>query len=402
MKHKLTFLILAVLFSVILQSQTLHTIICTDTQDTEIGVAARASHDNYTLDFLATIETALGTLYNSSKPIDLKGYECNKKNVLQALDNLSCEEYDIVIFIYIGHGARGFSDWSDFPQMCFAVPRSSKYRNPEEYYPLENVRDIIMKKNPRLCLVIGDCCNSYSVEVSTKPRYVGINASEPDIRYQDRESIIRQLFLTKQGSIILTASVKGQYGWCLNDGEIKGMFLEKNLNDVFQDIKDGKASYSSWENLLSTVRNNTYNYSKTFNLTTKENGRIMNWTQTPYYSIDITDVPMVKINKKIVEPTYLQQALVQVADDHSFSDAERIAKSRQVKSNFFDGDDAMVEVVGKDRTTIIQTMTINRYLLRISTENDLANITIIDEKTDNNGKYTYLKIHEIYVEQPND
>ena len=67
MKHKLTFLILAVLFSVTLQSQTLHTIICTDTQDTEIGVAARASHDNYTLDFLGLPGFLLGVSVNGIK-----------------------------------------------------------------------------------------------------------------------------------------------------------------------------------------------------------------------------------------------------------------------------------------------------------------------------------------------
>lgn len=399
MKH--IYLICLILFPITLSAQTLHTIICTDTQDKEIGIAARASHDNYSLDFLNTIETSLKSLYNISEPIDLKGYDCNKRDVLQALNNLTCEAYDIVIFIYIGHGARGINDWSDFPQMCFATPAGSVYRNPEEFYPLENVRDIIMTKGPRLCLVIGDCCNSDCPALSTKSRYDGVTASATDVRRQEREDIIRQLFLTKKGSIILTASVKGQYGWCSNEDPVKGMFLEKNLNDVFYDIIEGKASYTSWNDLLSRVRTNTYNYSKNFNLTTSVNGRIVNWTQTPFYSVDITDVPTVDIRKKIIEPTYLQQALEQVADSRTFSDTERIAKSRRVKSDYFDGNNAIVEVVGKDRVTVLQTMKIDRYLLRISTENDLATITVIDTKTDNNGKINYLKVHEIYIEPSN-
>ena len=391
---KYLYLSLFLCISLSAHAQTIHTILFTDTQDEQIGVAAKASHDYYSLDLLSTIETSIGTSYNSSTPIDKSGYDCNRTTLLQTLDNLSCDENDIVVFIYLGHGARGFGDKSNFPQMCFAVPRGSYYRDEDDYYPLENVRDIIMRKNPRFCLVIGDCCNSYSPTLSTKPSISDVEAMSPDIIRRHGEEVIKKLFLSKKGSVIITASIKGEYGWCMNNGSRKGMLLERNINDVFQKIKEGKVSYSNWEELLSTIKNNTYRFSQTVNLIA--DGR--RYTQTPYYEIKLTDAPEIDIRKPKIEAKDLQQALTQVADSRSFSDAERISKSKALQSKYFDGDNAMVEVVGKDRATIIQATDIHKYLLRVATESDLANITILEQHKDDKNKVIYLKVHELYVE----
>lgn len=380
-------------------AQTIHSIIFTDTQDESIGIAAKASHDYYSMNFMGTIETCLGNSYHTSY-IDKSEYECNKTNLLQTLNNLSCGKNDIVVFIYIGHGARGLKDSSNFPQMCFAVPSGSRYRNGEDYYPLENVRDLIMKKNPRFCLVIGDCCNSYDPYLSTKPSITAAMAMSKDEVGNQGEKIIRELFSNYKGSVIITASVKGEYGWCLTGGRRVGMLLERNINDVFQDVKDGKTSYSTWKELLSTVKNNTYRFSQTLFLTDKKDGR--RYTQTPYYEIELTyDTAIIPPIQPDPNPDFIH-ALKQVANSRLFTDTERVAKSRAFKSKYFDGDKALVEVVGKDTKTIIQSTDIHKYLLRIATESDLANITVLEKHKDANGKVIYLKVHEIYVESANE
>lgn len=398
MKTLFLSLCFSVLFCLHSSAQTIHTIIFTDTQDESIGIAAKASHDNYTLDLLSTIETAIGTEYNSSTPIDMRGYDCNKENLLHVINDLSCGENDIVIFIYLGHGARGLKDPSNFPQMCFAVPRGLYYRDEEDFYPLENVRDLIMRKNPRFCLVIGDCCNSYSPTLSTKPSISTVEALSPDVIRRQGENEIKKLFLSKKGSVILTASIKGEYGWCHTKGSKLGMLLEFNINEVFQDIKDGKVTFSGWDEVLSTIKNNTYQYSRSVNLFA--DGK--RYTQTPYYEISLKDVPIIKEKKPIIEAKDLQQALLQVIDGRTFSDSERIAKSRDLQSKYFDGENALVEVVGKDKSTIIQSTDIHKYLLRAATEEDLANITILEQRKDVNNKVIYLKIHEIYLESENE
>lgn len=393
----LSFLLLT-FFAFSVSAQTFHTIIFTDTQDESIGQAAQASHDNYSLDFLTTIETSIGTSYNSALPIDKKAYECNKTNLLSTLNNLTCTDKDIVVFIYIGHGSRGVNDWSNFPQMCFALPQGEMFRNGEDFYPLENVRDLIMKKNPHFCLVVGDCCNSVSPTLSTKPPVNYAFATEPDIIRKKGEENIKELFLSKSGSVILTASVKGQYGWCITKGASLGMFLEKNLNEVFQDIKDGKASYSNWEDLLSTVKNNTYLFSTKRELVDIVDGKPVRYTQTPYYEIKLSNDSVDRKPKGDVEAKDLRQALAQVADDRNLDDATRIRKSREVKAKYFEGNECLVKVVGKDRKTVILSTSIDKYLLRLSTETDLANLTILEQIKNDKGKVIFLKIHEIYVE----
>lgn len=283
------FLLFTTLFSFTLSAQVLHTIMFTDTQDEEIGVAARVSHDNYSRVFLGTIEKCLGNSYKR-KHIEKIGYNCNKTELLEVLDELSCSEEDIVVFIYTGHGARGVDDWSDFPQMCFAVPRGREYRNSNDFFPLENVRDVIVKKKPRFCFIIGDCCNSYSNNITTKPRIDASTASSTNAALSKRgEEIVRKLFLTERGSVMLTASKKGEYGWCTTKSEYPsqlGMFLERNLTDLFLDIRSGRAEISNWETLLSTISSNTHTYSEGARCETTENGLKKIWTQTPIYRID--------------------------------------------------------------------------------------------------------------------
>lgn len=383
------FTLCCVLCTLTLNAQIFHTIIFSDTQDESIGNAAKASHDYYTMNLIASIETALGLSYVSAPQIDMAGYDCNRRNLVQVLDNLSCGPEDVVVFIYLGHGSRGVNDWSNFPQMCLAVPQGSQYRNENDYYHLENVRNVIMKKNPRFCLVIGDCCNSYSPTLSTKEKITMMDMTARDER--GGENAIKNLFLSKRGSVILTASVKGQYGWCTNSGYPLGMFLEKNLNETFQELVDGKAYYSSWEGLLSTVRTRTYNYSKTRECI--YHGE--RYTQTPYYEIDLKDAPKVDNHKP--KATTLKQSLIEVADWRNSTGADRIAKGRIVRSKYFDEQGAKVEVVGKDGKTVILSTTVDKYILRIATEEDLANISILEEKKSDNNKLTYLKVHEIYL-----
>lgn len=290
MKRDVLLMLSAFVFTNIVSAQKLHTIIFADTQDEKIGIAAQVSLNRYFNSFLGIVEECLGDSYKRTRVV-CSGYECNKDNLLKTINNLSCGEEDIVVFIYVGHGARGVDDWSDFPQMCFALPKGARYRNEEDFYPLENVRNLIKKKNPRFCLVIGDCCNSYSPSLSTKGEVGAASASIERGRISSRgKEIIKRLFLSKRGDIMLTASEKGAYGWCTTKSDnpsYLGMFMERHIYELFLEILYGTAEFSNWNDLLETVRDNTYIYSTTANCTTTENGRTVRWTQKPYYKINI-------------------------------------------------------------------------------------------------------------------
>ena len=400
MKSKYLFIMFTMLFCMTTHAEVtprVFSIIFADTNDDKIGIGAQVSHDNY-LSLFTTIATAVEST-NSPDAISKTGYECNKSNLISVLNNLQITPNDIVIFVYAGHGARGLKDWSNFPQICFAKPEGKKYRNPEEFYPLENVRNIIMQKNPRFCLVIGDCCNSESPSLSTKekiePAFMGIQ----DIPTNDGMKVIRNLIMNKYGSVMLTASIKGEYGWCYNstNPQYSGMFLEHNFNYILQKVKDNKKSYTNWEELLKDTRSATYNYSKEA-IIVKDG---ITYTQTPYYEISLSDTRNID-KKDSIRPnppiSSLRNDLVKIGDDQNLTGKERINLSKQILEKYFDKDNALVDVVGLDNQTIILSTTIRSYLLKLATEQKLANLTILREEKDAQGNVFYLKIHELYRE----
>ncbi len=373
-----------------------YSIIFADTQDESIGKAAIVSHDNY-LNFFSRVESAIGST-DGPETFNFVKYECNNSNLVSTLRSLDCTPHDIVIFVYVGHGTRALKDESDFPQICFALPRGERYRNSNDFYPLEKIKNTIMQKNPRFCLVIGDCCNSYDPYLPPKgvnPDFTMADEVRPTIGWE----AIKKLFMSKYGSVMLTASKKGEYGWC---NSTFGMFLEHHFNQVFDDIASGKKEYNSWDELLEDVKNKTYQFSTTRQCIDKETGK--RYYQTPYYKVELSD-------RRNIDPDFIddndkkyvtiKSALLKIADDQHSSDGERLANMRRVLDKYFDGNNALVDVVGIDNNTIIMSTTIREYLLRLATEKRLINLTILRQDKDKDDNIFYLKIHEIYREKTN-
>lgn len=374
-------------------AQKLHALIYADTNDETIGVAARLSKNNY-LKTCGEIATAL--TWTDFSYITRVGYECNKENLLQDIQNLDCTEKDIVIFVYCGHGSRSPIDKSDFPQMCMA-DQPGEPNDGSGYVSLEYVRNLIMKKNPRFCLVIGDCCNSVDPNLDPKDINPDGDPNEKTIVVEG-DKCVRNLFFKKNGSVILTASRKNEYGWS-NNGF--GMYMQREFSNEMSRILNQHVTYSTWEGFLEKVKQNV----ERWNIRDKY-GKF--WKQHPFYRVDLRE-PTIKPDTIVppappvppVPPTPIQtgirEELLQIADDRKFTEAQRIAKRNEVLKEYF-SEASMIDVAGKDGKTITLTMTAEDYLRRISLEEGLTNIVILERKDDRNGKIMYLELHEIYRE----
>jgi len=55
-----------------------------------------------------------------------------------------------------------------------------------------------------------------------------------------------------------------------------------------------------------------------------------------------------------------------------------------------------VEVVASNGSTIVATETAADFVLRLCTTHNLINLAEVDKSEDSYGRYTYLKVHEIY------
>ncbi|GEM_PF-1585090 len=367
-----------------------------DTNDKNIGKGANISIYKYESTF-GQMTTSLGWLPSSyPPPIKRVGFECSKENLLKDINDLQCDNQDIVIFVYCGHGARSVGDWSKFPQMCFAIKPGNQHRYSSDYYHLENVKQLITKKNPRLCIVIGDCCNSYDAYLETKEPIDEnsiMEAMQPDIISNKGEENLKKLLLSKTGSIVLTASIVGEYGWCNSN---IGMLLQNGFSNEIQRIVDGKVFYHEWGTLLGKVKENTYNMSLKY-ICMDGNKR---YTQTPLYATDLKDtssIDTIVIPKPI--NNNLLSDMLRVADDVNFSPESRISMKDSVLSKYFDNKNALVEVLGKDCKTQILSTTAEKYLRKISTEENLVNIVIYADEKAKSGKTMYLVLHEIYKEK---
>ena len=384
-------------FCQIVSAQRLFKYIYADTNDKTIGKGARVSELNYG-SMLGEIEAAL-TWVSSPAIIVRDSFNCNKEMLLKDLDALDCTREDVVIFIYVGHGSRSLDDPSDFPQMCFAIPKDRDYHIAEDYFLLENVRNLIMQKCPRMCLVIGDCCNSY--DPNLPPKEPSETMGGKDMINGSGAKCCRNLFLSKYGSVMLTASIKGQYGWC---DSRNGMVLQNNVSNEFRKVFKELKCYDNWESLLTTIRDNT----KATPIMDKQ-GKW--WTQTPLYRVELSDnlsdkckeiVPKPDPNpnpkpKPIPQPT-LKADLLKVADNKSYTPEQRRAMRTEVMNTYFDSKDALIDIVGNNGTIVMST-TVERYLLRISTEENMVNLVIFNDEKAKSGKTMYLKLHEIYFEE---
>ena len=90
----------------------------------------------------------------------------------------------------------------------------------------------------------------------------------------------------------------------------------------------------------------------------------------------------------------LKAALITVANDE-LEPSVRFKMEDVAKQKF--SSNAEIEIVGRDHKTSLGKYSVEEFLDRISTAFRLRNFSILDRKLNSNNKFTYLKVHEIYI-----
>ena len=379
----LTFIVL-ISAGVSIYAQSIHYICFADTNDEKIGRGV-SKNVNLMMNFVMTLATSLDMEEQLQPSIVMMGDDCNSENLKSVIKEFTCSPEDIVIFSYFGHGGRGVNDSSDFPQMCLG---STNQRN---YIPLEYVKDAIVQKGPRFCLILGDCCNSFSRWILPKENVL-MAASEPT-RLGPDQTGLKKLFLETNGSVMSAGCQKGEYSWV---NSIDGGFFTNGLLWELDSYTNASRNTYDWNELLGHVRSRVVDYSKR---ALADQG---NYVQTPIFKVECKKVPKapekdvkrdVKRDVKIDDG--IRTAMISIADA-SKAPGHRISQYKTTLAAFFASGDSMIDVVGQDQQTLVNYTTANDYLLRLATVEGLANFTILEEKKDDNGKIVYLKLHEIY------
>ena len=379
------FILLSALWlSVSVRGGNLHTIIFADTNDPKIGASVLQDYYNLSVE-ASTIAAATGL---HMKSYYFKGNQCSNANLVTLLDELHTEKDDVILFYYTGHGTRAKDDKSEFPQMCLG----SLYD--DDFYPLEQVLKQLNRQPARLKIVIGDCCNSVVPGVTAKDyetRSVTVLTREP-------VNLYNSLFMGNEGYLISSASRKGENAVGTQDG---GYYTVSILN-VLKDIA-AKGMLSTWENIMLKAKNLTYQYGK----------------HTPVYSVKIVEESDEASEEEAPQAeapapeNYQEPQNTSVADsaqpekidkidlltaigNEGLSVEERVRLQEKALNAIFSSPNTKVEIVGSNGTTIVATEKASDFVLHLCTAHKLVGLAEVDFTADESGKYSYLKVHEIY------
>lgn len=366
------FLCLMLMSSSIVRSQTFHAIIFADTKDESIGSSCGKDLNNMSILF-TNISTATGmqleTIYCSED-------ECNKEVLFDEIKKMEISVDDVVFFYYTGHGARAIGDKSPFPQLAF------NGQSDKSYYPLIKINEKIKQKGPRLLVSMSDACNSIINGLSSKGASSGFSYIT-----KNSSNLYRKLFLETSGNIIITSSEKGENSAALPSGGLASIAFLCILEDC-----EKQGLNETWQSILDKTKALALEVGK---------GK-----QTPYYEIYLKDnIAMNEVvNNTASQPAVnshpttndpLTVSLVRIANDDE-DDRYRIDLSKKILNDYFAAPTVTVEIIGRNGTTLLARETANEFLDRISTSYKLTNFTILDKKTNESGKITRLRLHEIY------
>lgn len=368
-------------------SQTLHAIIFANTKcpgeepgSMGIGPSVTCDYQRMKIEF----ET-MASFLNYKK--DFQWYEGSpnhfcRTNLESALNNLSCGKDDIVIFYYSGHGGRSPKETKDpFPWMQLVVDPYRTAWNASQYYSLSQVLKRIEAKQPRLSIVLGDLCNSLSNAIPQKdvPEMKGATkiSKAPCDFYKD-------LFLKVKGSIISSSSRPGETSAAFSDGGAFTICFTEALQIMVSNNME-----PDWETLLEGTKIRT--------------SKVTQGKQNPIYEAQlqkVSDIPSTSEQPSVSpQPTSEDRDIANYLTAIGNSNTaikERINLVYQTLNLFFASPQAKVEVVGRDGKTIVATKYASAYLNNLSIARNLVKVINVDQTEGNNGKLTYLKVHEMY------
>ena len=352
-------------------AQRIKTVIFADTNDPNIGDGADADKDNM-LNFVIEVATAINMSDKCETAIVKDADECNTLNLKQVLKDLSCRG-DIVFFAYFGHGSRAIDDKSKFPQMCLGS------KNSDDFVPLEEVKRVLVAKGARLAIVLADCCNS--PEATTKSKRRVLSAASSTTLADNSTSVFKKLFIETTGSVMAAGCQKGEYSWYYDEGS----FFADAFVDEMENYSSSDTRNPTWREVASNITNNVINTSKKA-VGVGDKG----YVQTPIFEFGFEE-PVKDVDD--VE-SQLKAVLITIANDE-LDPSVRFKMEDVAKQKF--ASTAEIEIVGRDHKTSLGKYSVEDFLDRISTAFRLRNFTILDRKMNAENKYTYLKVHEIYI-----
>lgn len=357
------------------QGQTLRAIVFCNTIDESIGQSMQVELNNV-LNQIQSLNALLD--YDFQLEI-LDGPKCTRANLKRIIDEMEVYPEDVVLTFYGGHGSHAENNEDDpWPQYCM----NSGFENQGNWVPMAELEKWIAAKNPRLRIILSNCCNKEQSGTTIKPLWAdggrstslnGLNANH-----------YKKLF-SVSGCVMSTSSKLGQYSWC----NMYGGIYTNDFWTVMNMVGKGQVT-PDWESVLDKVyeicssreiRTNEYPYKA---------------VQNPYHKVKLGkpkvddgkddnggDKP--RIEPKNINP--LARALERLVDKRISQD-RRLDMIPEILQQFF-GYGSKVMTYGNDMKTAVELEDASVFLRRICLSPYIRQINIIKESSD------LLEVHEV-------
>lgn len=229
MSNKILITLLLILSPVIhtsAQAATLHALLIGDSHDDELGEAI--------IEDMNRMHKAVKKISNITKlqknEIQLCGSKANRKNVLEKIKKLKVESDDVIIAYFTMHGYRSKSKSSRWPDLFFGEDNGG--------VDMDYFTTLIAEKNPRLLIVLADCCNVYVTpgEISSTWRKKSPQPVSRSVRRNMISSNYDRLFLDTYGVIMASGSQPGEPSYGSDEeGSLFTLAFVESLESVTDD-----------------------------------------------------------------------------------------------------------------------------------------------------------------------
>lgn len=369
------FALVCLLLSVsIVKAQTMHVLIACDTKDPSIGVGVVKNMEN--LSRLA--QEVIGVLDCESTLEIFDAPQCTKENVMNWIKNLSVEPDDVILFFYSGHGGRALNDNDPFSQMCMNNPARQ-----EGFLPVSHVEKWLAAKNPRLRIIITECCNSEDPGIRIKPFYAMAAGNYTDEASYNKKAL-RDLFFNATGKVMITSSKATEYSWICTDPNGCGGIFVANFIDSFNDAAKSGTLPATWNAIFKDV------HSKVSQLKFNQNNRV--YTQEPYAVISEKKDPDKDIRHPDKTKTGTLFESLQYLVNSEIPADTRLAKIPEIYNRHFTPD-AKVLTIAANGTSVVDREDALAFLKRITLSRKIKQISILNG--DNEKRNSSIKVHEL-------
>ena len=353
---------------IVSHAQTLHTIVFCNTIDESIGESMKIELMNVT----NQIKKINDLIEYDVDFYKLDGPICTKANLKRAIDQLDVDEDDVILTFYGGHGSHAKNDPDPWPQYCM----NTGIEDQSNWVPMSHVAKWVQAKNPRLAIILSNCCNVVQGATTIKPLWaMGGDYTSLDGVSADK---YKQLFSAK-GMVMATSSKVPEPSWC---NAVMGGLFTSDLIDVLQMVGSGSVS-PDWNSVLKR----TYDKCSARDIVDRDGNH---HRQHPLYEVTGGKGPVPPeppIDKPRVDNDPLQQALNELVNS-SLSQDSRLGKRQGILNRYFSGI-SKVRTVGTDLKTVVEYEDPADFLRRICLSPFIKKVNVLSK---DNGT---LIVHEI-------